>query len=61
MSQCGQTLVRNDYQDFRFIIYLLNENLCKQRDLHIEIEFDLDEKHIHLTRSSLSTIQSSNV
>jgi len=26
---------------------LLNENLCKQRAPHPQIEFDFDEKHIH--------------
>jgi len=25
---------------------LLNENLCKQRDPHIEVKFDFYEKHI---------------
>ena len=25
---------------------LLNENLCKQRDSHPQIEFDFDKKHI---------------
>jgi len=26
---------------------LLNENLCKQRDPHPQIEFNFDKKHIH--------------
>ena len=34
-------------------VVVTNENLCKQHDPHLEIEFDLDEKHIHL----LSTTQ----
>ena len=29
-------------------VVVTNENLCKQRDPHLEIEFDFDEKHIHL-------------
>ena len=28
-------------------VVVLNEHLCRQRDPHLQIEFDFVEKHIH--------------
>jgi len=40
-------LFKDREQTKRHRLWLLNENLRKQCDPHLEIEFDFDEIHIH--------------